>query len=95
MALRLLAPLERLLRRQNNAQDDANRLQMDVEEWDFNDNTQELQLDLHRGEPSDVARDAATGITSGTHQPQPVLQADSPGTPQAGIEFSGSGRCPA
>jgi M6 family metalloprotease-like protein len=73
----------------NNGQDDDNRYQMDVEEWDYNDNTQELQLDLHRGEVSDVARDAAAGITSGTRQLSPVIRIVE-GTPQPKIDFSGT-----
>jgi M6 family metalloprotease-like protein len=73
----------------NNGQDDDNRYQMDVEEWDFNDNTQELQLDTHRGEVSDVARDAAAGITSGTRQLSPIIKVVE-GEPQAGLEFSGT-----
>jgi M6 family metalloprotease-like protein len=74
---------------QNNGQDDANRLQMDVEEWDFNDNTQEIQLNFHRGEPSDVARDAAAGIGSGTGAPSPYFMPVS-GAPQEGLTFSGA-----
>ncbi|MEY2450641.1 MAG: hypothetical protein QOD92_215 [Acidimicrobiaceae bacterium] len=52
----------------NNAQDDPDRMQMDVEEWDFYDNTQDVALNLHRGEGSDPVHVTATGITSGTHQ---------------------------
>ena len=50
----------------NGANDDAMRMQMDVEEWDFNDDAQELALNLNRADSTDVAWDAATGITSGT-----------------------------
>ena len=72
----------------NNAGSDPNRPQMDPLEFDFNDNTQELQLNLTRGEPSDVIWGAATGITSGTRQlPPDVLGAG--GDPQEGMEFSG------
>ena len=53
-------------------------MQMDVEEWDFNDNTQEIALNMNRAEASDVAWDAATGITSGTHRPNPTVES-SPG----------------
>jgi M6 family metalloprotease-like protein len=72
----------------NNAGSDFNRPQMDPLEWDRNDNTQELQLGLTRGEPEDLMWDAATGITSGTRQlpPLPGLE----GEPQAGSEFSGA-----
>src|SRR4029453_17624760 len=35
-------------------------------EFDFNDDSQELQLGLTRGEATDLVWDAATGITSGT-----------------------------
>jgi M6 family metalloprotease-like protein len=69
---------------QNGANNDPNRMQMDVEEWDFNDNTQEIALNMNRAEASDVAWDAATGITSGTHRPSPgvvVVEGD----PQAEI----------
>lgn len=58
---------------QNGANNDPNRMQMDVEEWDFNDNTQEIALNMNRAEASDVAWDAATGITSGTHRPNPKV----------------------
>ncbi len=69
----------------NNAQDDANRMQMDVEEWDFNDNTQEIALNLHRGEGSDPVHATATGITSGTHAPNPgvpIVGGDPQGAPR-------------
>ena len=48
----------------NNGQTDANRSQMDVEEFDFLDNTQELQLNYTRGEPSDPFFGTATGMTN-------------------------------
>src|SRR6185312_16295356 len=37
----------------NDAQNDPNRLQMDVAEFYFYDNTQDIALNLHRGEGSD------------------------------------------
>ena len=72
----------------NNAQTDPNRPQMDVVEWDHNDNDQELQLGLTRGEPTDVVYGAATGITSGTRALPPKFD-DFFGTPQEGLTFSG------
>ena len=39
-----------LLRRTTARNNDPNRMQMDVEEWDFNDNTQEIALNLNRAE---------------------------------------------
>jgi M6 family metalloprotease-like protein len=62
-----------VLHGQNGANNDPNRMQMDVEEWDHNDNTQEIALNMNRAEASDVAWDAATGITSGTHRPNPAV----------------------
>jgi M6 family metalloprotease-like protein len=77
----------------NGANNDPNRMQMDVEEWDFNDNTQEIALNENRAEASDVAWDAATGITSGTHRPNPkVVEVD--GDPQEPIEGSVAGVTP-
>ena len=58
---------------QNDGQSDPNRSQMDLEEFDFNDNTQELQLNYTRGEPSDVWYGAATGMTSATRLAPPGL----------------------
>lgn len=69
---------------QNGANNDPNRMQMDVEEWDFNDNTQEIALNMNRAEASDVAWDAATGITSGTHRPNPRITVVD-GDPQAPV----------
>ena len=70
----------------NDAQTDPNRPQMDPEEFDFNDNTQELQLGRTRGEPSDLWFGAATGMTSATRQPfLRVL----PGKPDAPLSGSG------
>jgi M6 family metalloprotease-like protein len=72
----------------NDAGSDSNRPQMDPMEFDFNDNTQELQLGTTRGEPQDLLAAAATGITSGTHMPSPgIPQVD--GTPQKGSTWSG------
>lgn len=72
----------------NDAGADPNRPQMDPVEFDFNDNTQELQLGLTRGEPQDLITAAATGITSGTRQ-LPAGIPDVDGTPQEEITFSG------
>ncbi len=69
---------------QNGGNNDPNRMQMDVEEWDHNDNTQEIALNQNRAEASDVAWDAATGITSGTHRPNPNVEVVE-GSPQAPI----------
>ena len=55
----------------NDAQNDSERYQMDVEEFDQNDNTQELQRNETRGGPEDYLLAAATGITSGTRQLPP------------------------
>jgi M6 family metalloprotease-like protein len=73
----------------NDAQSDPNRYQMDLEEFDQNDNSQELQLNDSRGNPADFLVGAATGITSGTHQPPPGVEAGG-GQPQAPIELSGT-----
>ncbi|MFA5785402.1 MAG: immune inhibitor A domain-containing protein [Actinomycetota bacterium] len=73
----------------NNAQNDPNRFQMDVEEFDFNDNTQELQLNITRGDPDDLWFGAATGMTGATAGNPPDLRV---GTPQANID---SGPLPA
>ena len=77
----------------NGGNNDPNRMQMDVEEWDFNDNTQEIALNQNRAEASDVAWDAATGITSGTHRPNPDVSVV-PGEPQAPIEGMAAGVTP-
>lgn len=73
----------------NDAQTDPDRYQMDVEEFDQNDNTQELQLNYSRGNPSDYLQGAATGITSGTRELPPD---DHPATgdPQKPIDLSGT-----
>jgi M6 family metalloprotease-like protein len=72
----------------NDAGSDANRPQMDPMEFDFNDNTQELQLGTTRGEPQDLLTSAATGITSGTHLASPgIPQVE--GTPQQAATWSG------
>ena len=70
----------------NNGQNDPNRPQMDPMEFDWNDNTQELQLNLVRGEASDLVSSAAAGIGSGTRQLAPGIAF---GTPQAGSTFEG------
>ena len=72
----------------NDAQSDPNRYQMDVEEFDQNDNTQELQLNFARGNASDFMSGAATGITSGTHMLPPHLPKTT-GKPSKPIEISG------
>jgi M6 family metalloprotease-like protein len=73
----------------NNAQDDPDRMQMDVEEWDFYDDTQDIALNLHRGEGSDPVHVTATGITSGTHQPNAFLPPPG-GTADGPIDISGT-----
>jgi M6 family metalloprotease-like protein len=57
----------------NDAQNDPNRYQMDLLEFDQNDNTQDLQLNFARGNPNDYMSGAATGITSGTRQLPPGI----------------------
>ena len=71
----------------NDAQTDPARPQMDPMEFDYNDNTQELQLNLVRGEATDLVFGAAAGITSGTRMVPPGT---SLGTPQAGSTFEGT-----
>lgn len=73
----------------NDAQSDPNRYQMDLEEFDQNDNTQELQLNLARGNPADLLTPAATGITSGTRMLPPGPKPGD-GAPQKPIEISGT-----
>ncbi len=73
----------------NDAQNVPDRLQMDVMEFDRNDTTQELQLNLHRGEESDLITSAATGLTSGTYTVPPGYPPLT-GTPQHGIAWSGT-----
>lgn len=73
----------------NDGQNVPDRMQMDVLEWDRNDNTQELQLNLHRGEVGDLVASAATGITSGTRLVEPGAPIAA-GDPQAGEEWSGT-----
>ena len=72
----------------NNAQNDPNRYQLDVEEFDRNDNTQELQLNHSRGNPADYLIGAATGITSGTRQ-LPPHQPTGNAKPQGPADISG------
>lgn len=73
----------------NDAQSDSNRYQVDVEEFDQNDNTQELQLNHSRGNPSDYLVGAATGITSGTRLVPPGTKT-STGKAQDPVELSGT-----
>jgi M6 family metalloprotease-like protein len=72
----------------NDAGSDANRPQLDPMEFDFNDNTQELQLGTTRGEPQDLLAGAATGITSGTRLASPGIPQVT-GTPQKGSTWTG------
>jgi M6 family metalloprotease-like protein len=72
----------------NDAQNDPQRYQMDLEEFDRNDNTQELQLNLSRGNPADYLTGAATGITSGTRMLPPGVQVPK-GPSQGPIDLSG------
>jgi hypothetical protein len=60
---------------------------MDPVEFDYNDNTQEMQLNKGRGNPEDLLYSAATGITSGTRQLPPGFPTTA-GDPQAGESFS-------
>lgn len=73
----------------NDAQNDPQRYQMDVEEFDRNDNSQELQLNLSRGNPADYLTAAATGITSGTRQLPPGVKVPK-GQSQNPIDISGA-----
>ena len=73
----------------NNAQSDPNRYQMDLEEFDQNDNTQELQLNYARGNAADMLVGAATGITSGTRKLPPRTPKPK-GNPQKPIDMSGT-----
>jgi M6 family metalloprotease-like protein len=47
----------------NKPADSPARYRMGVQEYDFRDGTQELQLNLNRGEPTDVWWDTALGMT--------------------------------
>ncbi|HUR05470.1 MAG TPA: immune inhibitor A domain-containing protein, partial [Nonomuraea sp.] len=78
----------------NDAQNDAERYQMDVEEFDQNDNTQELQRNETRGGPEDYLLAAATGITSGTRQLPPGTKPVT-GSPSNPIDISGGPVTPA
>jgi M6 family metalloprotease-like protein len=78
----------------NDAQNDGERYQMDVEEFDKNDNTQELQRNETRGGPEDYLLGAATGITSGTRQLPPGSTAVT-GKPSDPIDISGGPSTPA
>jgi M6 family metalloprotease-like protein len=72
----------------NNAQSFSNRPQMDPMEFDRNDNTQELQLNMSRGNVGDLLSGAAAGISSGTRKVQPNLVVLT-GEPQADIAYTG------
>jgi M6 family metalloprotease-like protein len=72
----------------NDAQNDPNRYQMDLLEFDGNDNTQDLQLNYGRGNAQDLLSAAATGITSGTRKLPPFTQVQT-GKPQGPIDLSG------
>jgi M6 family metalloprotease-like protein len=79
-----------VLYQSNNAQTDANRPQMDPMEFDYNDNTQELQLNKGRGNAEDLLYSAATGITSGTRLLPPEADQDiRTGPPSEPRSFSG------
>ena len=73
----------------NDAGSDPNRPQMDPMEFDFNDDSQELQLGLTRGEATDLVWDAATGITSGTRLTQ-GSGAEEGGSPQGPATWTGA-----
>jgi M6 family metalloprotease-like protein len=72
----------------NDAQNDPNRYQMDLLEFDRNDNTQDLQLNYGRGNANDLLTAAATGITSGTRKLPPHTQVQT-GKPQGPVDVSG------
>ena len=78
----------------NDAQNDSERYQMDVEEFDRNDNTQDLQRNETRGGPEDYLLAAATGITSGTRQLPPGTKPVA-GSPTNPIDISGGPVTPA
>jgi M6 family metalloprotease-like protein len=73
----------------NDAGSDPNRPQMDPMEFDFNDDSQELQLGLTRGETTDLVWDAATGITSGTRMPHGAGAGEG-GSPQGPETWTGA-----
>jgi M6 family metalloprotease-like protein len=73
----------------NDAQNDPQRMQIDVEEFDRNDNTQELALNLSRGNPADYLTGAATGITSGTRMLPPGVRVPK-GQSQRPIDIAGT-----
>ena len=72
----------------NDAQNDPNRYQMDLVEFDRNDNTQDLQLNYGRGNAQDLLTAAATGITSGTRKLPPGVRVQT-GKPQGPVDVSG------
>ena len=57
------------------SQNNPSRYRMAVEEYDFRDGTQELRLNLNRGEPTDPWTDTALGITPYT---EPSTNRDTP-----------------
>jgi immune inhibitor A len=57
------------------SQNNPSRYNMAVEEYDFRDGTQELRLNLNRGEPTDPWTDTALGITPYT---EPSTNRDTP-----------------
>ncbi|MEM3567431.1 MAG: M6 family metalloprotease domain-containing protein [Thermoplasmata archaeon] len=66
------------------SQTDPSRYFLDVEEFDGRDGTQELQLNLNRGEPTDLWADDTTGMSDATN---PNTSANAPYT-RTGIVFA-------
>ncbi|MCX8173554.1 MAG: M6 family metalloprotease domain-containing protein [Thermoplasmata archaeon] len=66
------------------SQTNPSRYFLDVEEFDGRDGTQELQLNLNRGEPTDLWADDGTGMSDATN---PNTSANSPYT-KSGIVFA-------
>ncbi|MGC9060370.1 MAG: M6 family metalloprotease domain-containing protein [Thermoplasmata archaeon] len=66
------------------SQTDPSRYFLDVEEYDMRDGTQELQLNLNRGEPTDLWVDDTTGFSDATN---PNTSANAPYT-KSGIVFA-------
>ena len=66
------------------SQTNPERYLMDVEEFDNRDGTQELQLNLNRGEPTDLWADDTTGMSDATN---PNTSANAPYT-KTGIVFA-------
>jgi M6 family metalloprotease-like protein len=71
------------------------RYRMGVQEYDFRDGTQELQLNLNRGEPTDVWWDTALGMTPdttpGTNRNRPLTVGGSTKTGWYLMNISGVG----